>query len=61
MFLSGEELTMTPHTFLQASLLASRVASGPAGDTDRETSQWTQDHLGTCCASPGSPSLQAQK
>lgn len=35
MFLSGEELTMTPHTFLQASPLASRVASGPAGDTDR--------------------------
>lgn len=46
MFLSGEELTMIPHTFLQsqsfgfksgqqASSFASRVVSGPAGDTDK--------------------------
>lgn len=32
-----DELTMTPHTFLQALPFASRVASKPAGDADRET------------------------
>lgn len=38
MFLSGEELTMTPHAFLQALPFASRVASEPAGDTGRSHS-----------------------